>query len=64
MEKDARHRRLVEATGGVFFPLVVDNFEVWTPSSIEVLCSVARTSTLVSRDIHILYDSIIKLEYV
>ena len=26
MEKDARHRGLVEAAGGVFFPLVVDNF--------------------------------------
>ena len=46
MEKDARHRGLVEAAGGVFFPLVVDNFGVWTPSSIEVLRSVARTSTV------------------
>ena len=36
MEKDARHRDLVEDAGGVFFPLVVDNFGVWTPSSIEV----------------------------
>ena len=43
MEKDARHRDLVEAAGGVFFPLVVDNFgvwtSVWTPSSI-LKCSV------------------------
>ena len=41
VEKDVQHRGLVEAAGGVFFPLVVDNFGVWTPSSIEVLCSIA-----------------------
>ena len=46
MEIDAWHRRLVEAAGGVFFPLVVDNFGVWTPSSIEVLRSVTHTSTV------------------
>ena len=46
MEKDARHKNLVEAAGGVFFPLVVDNFGVWTPSSIEVLRSIARSSTV------------------
>ena len=46
MEKDAWHRDLVEAAGGVFFPLVVDNFGVWTPSSIEVLRSIARSSTV------------------
>ena len=43
MEKDAWHKNLA---GGVFFPLVVDNFGVWTPSSFEVLCSIARSSTL------------------
>ena len=46
MEKDARHRDLVEAAEGVFFPLVVDNFGVWMPSSIEVLRSIARSSTV------------------
>ena len=46
MEKDARHRDLVEDAGGVFFPLVVDNFGVWIPSSIEVLRSIARSSTV------------------
>ena len=46
MEKDARHKNLVEAAGGVFFPLVVDSFGVWTPSSIEVICSIARSSTV------------------
>ena len=46
MAKDARHRDLVEAAGDVFYPLVVDNFGVWTPSSIEVLRSIARSSTV------------------
>ena len=46
MERDARHRDLVEDAGGVIFPLVVDNFGVWTPSSIEVLHSIARSSTV------------------
>ena len=46
MEKDAQHSRLVKVAGGVFFPLVVDNFGVWTPSSTEMLCSVAGTSTV------------------
>ena len=31
---------------GCVFPLVVDNFGVWTPSSIEVLRSIARSSTV------------------
>ena len=31
MEKDARYRDLVEDAGGVFFPLVVDNFEFGHP---------------------------------
>jgi len=39
MEKDARHKELVEEAGGEFLPLVVDNFGVWTPSSIEILRS-------------------------
>ena len=40
------HWGLVEAAEGVFFPLVVDNFGVWTPSSTEVLRSIARSSTV------------------
>ena len=46
IKKYAQHRGLVKAAGGVFFPLVVDNFGVWTPSSIEVLHFVACTSTV------------------
>ena len=31
---------------GCFSTIVVDNFGIWTPSSIEVLCSIARSSTV------------------
>jgi len=46
VKTDARHKELVEEAGGEFLPLVVDNFGVWTPSSIEILCSIARSSTV------------------
>ena len=46
MEKDAQHKMLVEATGGVFLPLVVDNLDIWTPSSVEILCSFAQISNI------------------
>ena len=46
MEKDARHKALVEAAGGEFLLLVVNNLGVWTPSSVEILRSIARISTL------------------
>ena len=45
MEKDAWHRGLVEDAGDAF-PLVVDNFDVWTPLSIEVLYFIAQSSTV------------------
>jgi len=32
--------------GGEFLPLVVDNFGVWTPSSIEILHSITKSSTV------------------
>ena len=43
MEKD---KALVDAAGGEFLPLVVDNFGIWTPSSVEILHSIARISTV------------------
>ena len=40
------HHRLVEAACmGCVFPLVVDKFGVWTPSSIEVFHSIVHSST-------------------
>jgi len=41
--KDVKYKDLVDAK---FLPLVVDNFGVRTPSSIEVLHSIARSSTV------------------
>ena len=38
MEKDAWHKNLVEVAGGVYFPLVVDNFGVGLPQVLK--CSV------------------------
>ena len=46
LEKDAWHMTLVEAGGGEFLPLVVDNFGIWTPSSVEILHSIAWISTV------------------
>ena len=46
MEKDARYKALVEAAGGEFLPLVVDNFGIWTPSSVEIVRSIAQISTV------------------
>ena len=37
---------LTEAAGDEFLPLVVDNFGIWTPSSVEILHSIARISTM------------------
>ena len=40
------HHRLGEAARmGCVFPLVVDKFGVWTPSSIEVFRSIVHSST-------------------
>ena len=45
MEKDAWHRGLFEDAGDAF-PLVVDNFDVWIPLSIEMLYFIAQSSTV------------------
>ena len=47
MERDAWHKELVDSAGVSFCPyIVVDNIGVWTPSSIEILRSIARSSTV------------------
>ena len=46
MEKDDQHNMLVEAAGGEFLPLLVDNLGIWTPLSVEILCSIAQISTV------------------
>ena len=40
-EKDIRHEAEVAATGGFFYPLVVESFGFWTPTSLAVLKTIA-----------------------
>ncbi|XP_062518293.1 uncharacterized protein LOC134193482 [Corticium candelabrum] len=46
MEKDDRHKDNVEATGGVFYPLVVESYGTWTSSSLQTLKTIARRTSL------------------
>jgi len=46
--KDMHHADAVHQAGGVFFPLVVETFGVWTPSSLELLRRVAARTTTAS----------------
>ena len=46
LEKDIRYLETVEASGCSFYPLAVESFGVWTPSSLELLKSIARKTTL------------------
>lgn len=46
LEKEAWYWGLVEAARGVLFLLVVNNFDIWTSSNSEMLCSIAWSSTL------------------
>ena len=44
--KDVAHAATVSASGGDFFPLVVESFGVWAPSSLETLRLISsRAST-------------------
>ncbi len=45
IEKDNRHEEDVIATGGLFFPLVVESLGLWTPSSLQVLRIIASKAT-------------------
>ena len=41
MQKDEKHRQLVEENGGVFIPLVVESYGLWTPFAKKTLKSIA-----------------------
>ena len=36
-EKDIRHEAEVAAAGGLFYPLAIESFDFWTPTSLAVL---------------------------
>ena len=44
-EKDLRHDNEVTAAGGNFYPLVVESYGYWTPSSLESLKTIAAKTT-------------------
>ena len=46
MAKDLRHDANVTASGGVFYPLVVESFGTWSVHSLEVLKTIARKTSL------------------
>ena len=45
-EKDIRHEAEVAATGGLFYPLVVESFGFWTPNSLAVLKTIASKTRM------------------
>ena len=46
--KDAAHEAAVSASGGEFFPLVVESFGVWASSSLSTLRQIASRATTFS----------------
>ena len=46
VEKDSRHDEDVTASGGIFFPLVVESLGLWTPTSLQVLRAIASKAIL------------------
>ena len=45
-DKDSRHEDLVTASGGLFYPLVVECVGCWTPSSLEIIKTIARKTVI------------------
>ena len=45
-EKDLRHDENVAAAGGIFYPLIVETYGVWSMHSLEVLKSIAKKTSL------------------
>ena len=45
-EKDLRYDDNVTAAGGLFYPLIVETYGVWSAHSLEVLKSITKKSSL------------------
>ena len=45
-DKDSRHKDLVTASGGLFYLLVVECLGCWTPSSLEIIKTIARKTVI------------------
>ena len=48
-EKDGKHYDDVTRTGTMFFPLAVESLGLWSPSSLEILKTIARRAALTSQ---------------
>ena len=48
-EKDPRHDSKVNAAEGYFYPIIVESFGLWTPSSLATLKVIASKTTAKSR---------------
>ena len=46
MQNDEKHRQLVEENEGVFIPLVVERYGLWTPFAKKTLKSIALRTTV------------------
>ena len=44
--KDSRHEDLVTTSGGLFYPLAVECLGCWTPSSLEIIKTIARKTVI------------------
>ena len=48
LDKDDKHEKDVTATGGLFFPLIVETFGIWTPNSLRTLKRIASKATSIN----------------
>ena len=48
IEKDSRHDSDVSSCGGLFYPLVIETFGIWSPQSLETLKIIARKCSIMS----------------
>ena len=46
MEKDDQHQDNVEVAGGLFYPLVVESYGTWSSSSLQILKTITRRTSL------------------
>ena len=45
-DKDSRHEDLVTTSGGLFYQLVLECLGCWTPSSLEIIKTIARKTVI------------------
>ena len=48
LDKDDKHEKDVTATGGLFFPLIVETFGIWTPNSLRTLKIIASKAASIN----------------